>query len=62
MMKLSKASNRDKKINKKKYGHRVGSRSVFDILRIHNERAKTLRLKKEKEQRILKELGFFDEL
>jgi len=45
-MKTSKAKNRDKKRNKRKYGMRVDGKSVFLTVQILVEKAK--KLKKEK--------------
>ena len=39
-MKLEKAKRRDKKRRKKRYGHKVGSRSVFKIIEILRKRGK----------------------
>jgi predicted metalloprotease len=49
--KLSKATNRDRKIKKRKYGMRVDGKSVFVIKNAQKKRAvKIKQLRKEKEE------------
>lgn len=45
-MKIEKANNRDKKINKKKYGHMVSNRSIFVIVEVQVKKSRKNKDKK----------------
>lgn len=49
-MKIDKANNRDKKREKRKNGHIVDSKSVFEIQRLEKERALEIRKKRKQKE------------
>lgn len=52
-MKLSKASQRDRKINRRKHGMVVDSKSVFTIQRVQKERAEQIKKEREEKEKLL---------
>lgn len=55
-MKLSKASKRDRKLNKRRNGHREDGRSVFLIKQIQKEKALRIRKEQQEKEELLDEL------
>jgi hypothetical protein len=54
-MKLSKASKRDRKLQKRRGGHREDGRSVFTIKEIQKNRALKIRKEQQRKQDLLEE-------
>ena len=48
-MKLEKSLNRDRKINRRKGGHKVDNKGIFTI--VETQKKKALRIKKEREEK-----------
>jgi hypothetical protein len=57
-MNINKATKRDNKRRKRKYGHIVDSKSTLEIERLQRERAEAI--KKKRKQKLLEELEFYE--
>lgn len=51
-MNINKATHRDRELQRRKHGHQIDGKSIFEIERIQRERAKEIRRKRMEKQKL----------